>query len=86
MAPLDPDKMKQKEKQDALKYLMLLTKKHCGQIKGRVLADGRKQCDNTPQDDASSSTVSTAVLMLSCIIDAKENRDVATLHVPNAFV
>eukprot|EP00957_Ditylum_brightwellii_P087055 6626561-Ditylum_brightwellii.AAC.2 len=78
--------MRRKEKEDALKYLMFLTKKQCGRIKGRSCAGGRKQRTNTHCDDASSPTVSIAALLLSCVINAKENRDVATLDVPNAFM
>eukprot|EP00957_Ditylum_brightwellii_P047409 3600966-Ditylum_brightwellii.AAC.1 len=85
MDPLDPNKMKWKDKKDALQYLMFLTKKRCGRIKDRGCTDIQKQCQNTHCDDASSPIVSTAALMLNCVIDAKENCDVATLNVPNAF-
>eukprot|EP00957_Ditylum_brightwellii_P038304 2895884-Ditylum_brightwellii.AAC.2 len=86
MDPLDPDKMKWKDKKEALEYLMFPTKKRCGRIKGRGCADSQKQCQNTHWDDASSPTVSTAALMLSCVIDAKENHDVVTLDDPNTFM
>eukprot|EP00957_Ditylum_brightwellii_P137408 10476189-Ditylum_brightwellii.AAC.1 len=86
MDPLDPDKMKWKDKKEALQYLMFLTKKRCRRIKGRGCADGQKQCQNYDDDDACSPTVSTAALMLNCVIDAKENHVVATLDVPNAFM
>eukprot|EP00957_Ditylum_brightwellii_P163040 12415252-Ditylum_brightwellii.AAC.1 len=33
MTPLDPDKMRRKEKQAALKYLMILTKNDVGKLK-----------------------------------------------------
>eukprot|EP00957_Ditylum_brightwellii_P180021 13713520-Ditylum_brightwellii.AAC.1 len=84
--PLDPDKTTQQSKRDALQYLMFLTKKQCGKIKARGCADGRKQRKHTHRDDASSPTVSTTALLLSCVIDAKEKRDVTTLDVPNAFM
>ena len=32
-----------KQKQEALAYLMFLKQKHCGRVKGRGCADGRKQ-------------------------------------------
>eukprot|EP00957_Ditylum_brightwellii_P069858 5305102-Ditylum_brightwellii.AAC.1 len=47
MAPLNPDKIKKKKKQDSLKYLMFPTKKRYGKIKGRGCADGCKQQSNT---------------------------------------
>eukprot|EP00957_Ditylum_brightwellii_P116599 8894374-Ditylum_brightwellii.AAC.1 len=64
--------MTQQTKRNALQYLMFLSKKQCGRIKARGCADGRKQQNHTHRDDASSPTVSTAALLLSCVINAKE--------------
>eukprot|EP00957_Ditylum_brightwellii_P089694 6831088-Ditylum_brightwellii.AAC.1 len=86
MASLNLDKMTRMEKMSSLQYLMFLSKKQCGRIKEQVCADGQKQCLHTHCNDASAPTVSTAALMLSCIIDAKERRQVATLDVPNTFM
>jgi hypothetical protein len=38
------------------------------------------------KEDASSPTVSAEAVMLTCIIDANENRDVANVDILNAFV
>ena len=38
------------------------------------------------KEDASSPTVSTEAVMLTCVIDANENRDVTIVDIPNAFV
>jgi hypothetical protein len=38
------------------------------------------------KEEASSSTVATEALMLSCVIDAAENRDVATCDIPGALM
>ena len=65
---------------------MILKQKRSGQIKGRGCADGRKQRLHTPKDDASSPTVATESVLLSCVIDAKEQRDVATVDIPGAFM
>ena len=51
---------------------MFLKQKRTGQIKGRGCADGRKQSLHTPNDDASSPTVATESVLLSCVIDEKE--------------
>ena len=51
-------------------------------IKGRGCADGRKQRDWISKEDTSSPTVSTEGLMLSCMIDAMEGREVATTDIP----
>jgi hypothetical protein len=65
---------------------MFLKKKGCGMIKRRGCADGRKQQAYTSKEESSSPTVATESLMLSCIIDAKEGRVVATADIPNAFM
>ncbi len=36
------------------------------------------------KEDASSPTVSTKAVMLTCVVDANENREV--VDIPNAFV
>ncbi len=35
------------------------------------------------KEDASSPTVSTEAVMLTCVIDANENRDFAIVDIPN---
>jgi Reverse transcriptase (RNA-dependent DNA polymerase) len=65
---------------------MFLKEKGTGNIKGRVCADGRKQRLYATKEDASSPTVAIDSLMLTCVIDAKENHDVATADIPGAFM
>jgi hypothetical protein len=74
------------EKRRALEYLMFLKKKRCGKIKGRGCADGRKQRLYKTKEETSSPTVCTESLFLSCVIDAKESREVATCDIPGAFM
>ena len=38
------------------------------------------------KEDASSPTVAIESLMLSCVIDAEEGRDVGTVDIPGAFM
>jgi hypothetical protein len=68
-----------------LEYLMFLTEKRCGRIKAQGCADGRKQRQYIDKADASMPTVALEALILTCIIDAMEERDVATVDVPGAF-
>jgi hypothetical protein len=56
---------------------MFLEQKQDGNIKGRTVAGGNKQQDYISKEDASSPTVATESVLLSCIIDAEEERDVA---------
>ena len=61
--PRDASTLSPTQKKKALGYLMFLKQKWTGQIKERF---------HTPKDDASSSTVATESVLLSCVIDAKE--------------
>jgi hypothetical protein len=65
---------------------MFLKQKRDGKIKGRTVAGGNKQRDYISKEDASSPTVATESVLLSCIIDAEEERYVAVVDIPNAFV
>jgi len=38
------------------------------------------------KEDVSSPTVSSVAVMLTCIVNANENREVAIVNIPNAFV
>jgi hypothetical protein len=65
---------------------MFLKEKRDGKIKGRTVAGGNKQRDYISKEDASSPTVATESVLLTCIIDAEEERDVAVIDIPNAFI
>jgi hypothetical protein len=65
---------------------MFLKEKRDGSLKGRTVAGGNKQRDYISKEDASSPTIATEAVLLSCIIDAKEGRDVAVINIPNAFI
>ncbi len=84
--PIDGNDLTKEQKRAALRYLMFLTKKRCGRIKARGCADGRKQRATTNKEDASAPTVSIEAVMLSATIDAMEERDVATVDIPGAFM
>ena len=84
--PENPAMLTREEKKKALEYLMFLKKKRSGKIKGRGCADGRKQRVYKTKEETSSPTVTTESLFLSCVIDAKEGRDVATCDIPGAFM
>ena len=65
---------------------MFLKQKRDDTIKGRGCADGRKQRDWMSKEETASPTVANQALTLSCMIDAKEERDVATSDIPGAFL
>lgn len=86
MAAKKPTELTHEQKKEALAYLMFLKRKRCGKIKGRGCADGRKQRAYISREEASSPTVSTEAVFLTAIIDAMENREVAVVDVPGAFM
>ena len=65
---------------------MLLKQKRVGEIKGRVCADGRPQWSNSMKGKASSPTVDTEAVLITCYIDSMEGRDVAIADAPGAFL
>jgi hypothetical protein len=56
--------------QTMLESHMFFKEKRNGSLKGRTVARGNKQQDYISKEDASSPTVTTEAILLSCIIDA----------------
>ena len=65
---------------------MFLKKNRYGKIKGRGYANGRKQRLYMKKDDVSLPTVATELLLFTCLIDAMEHQEVATVGIPGAFM
>jgi hypothetical protein len=74
------------QRKTVLESHLFLKEKRDGKIKGRTVAGGNKQRDYISKEDATSPTVATESVLLSCIIDAAEERDVAVVDIPNAFI
>jgi hypothetical protein len=74
------------QSQSVLESHIFLKEKRTGEIKGRTVAGGNKQRDFISKEEASSPIVATKSVLLSCIIDADEGRDVAVIDIPNAFI
>jgi hypothetical protein len=72
--------------QMVLESHMFLKEKRDGSLKGRTVAGGNKQRDCISKEDASSPTIATEAILLSCIIDAKEEGDVTVIDIPSAFI
>ena len=86
MQPINRKDLSPSQKKEALGYLMFLKKKRCGTIKGRDCADGRKQRAYITKEESTSPTISTKAVFLTAMIDAWENRKVAVVDVPGAFM
>ena len=85
-APVDIATLSQQEKQRALESLIFLVEKRDGRVKARTCANGSPQRVYTPKEDTASPTVMTESILLTALIEAKENRDVMTVDIPNAFI
>jgi hypothetical protein len=87
MRPVNKYDLTPTEQKGVLRYLsMILKEKRCGTIKGRGCADGQPQRYYMSKQETSSPTVATEALILSCFIDAIEERDVVTCDIPGAFM
>ena len=86
MQPVWHTDLTPEQKREALGYLMFLQKKRCGKIKGPGCADGRKQRAYITKEQCTSPTISTEDVFLTAVVDAWENRKVAVLDIPRAFM
>ena len=84
--PIDVKELSEQEKKRAMESLIFLVEKKDGRIKGRACANGSTQREYINKEDAASPTVATESILLTATIDAKENRDVMSADIPNAFV
>ncbi len=55
-------------------------------IKARKVASENKQWDYITKEDVSFPTVLAEAVMLTCVIDALEDQEIAVIDIPNAFV
>ena len=74
------------QRKQILESHMFVVKKKDGTVKAHEVAGGNKQQDFVSKEDASSPTAATESVLLSCAVDAKENRETAVLDIPNAFI
>ena len=75
-----------KQREKILKSHIFIKQKKSGEIKGRTVAGGNKQRGYINQEDASSPTVLTESVILTCMIGAMEEREVTIVDIPNAFI
>ena len=80
--PIHLSELTQVERYKAMNSLTFLTEKRDGTVKARACANGSTQQSYNDKQDTSSLTVTTETL----IFDAKQNREVVTLDIPNAFI
>ena len=84
--PRHKDELTKEQIDECLRLITVIKEKRCGKIKGRAVADGRPQRKTIPREDAASPTVSLESLIMTLLVDANEDRDVATADVAGAFL
>jgi hypothetical protein len=77
--------LSKKQKHQILESHIFVEEKQDGTIKARKVIGGNKQQDYITKKDVSSPIVTAEAVMLTCVIDAQENRDVTVVDIPNAL-
>ena len=70
LKPLKVGNIIYREKDEAMESLVFLKVKRDGSVKGRASADGQKQRPGSSKEDATSTTVSIEVVLITSSIDA----------------
>ena len=84
--PVGVKELTPSERKKAQSSLMFLSEKRDGTVKGRMVYDGRKTRDWLTREDAMSPTAALESIFLTAVIEAKEERDIMTCDIPNAFI
>jgi hypothetical protein len=84
--PQHSNDLSDSQKRKALESLMFLKEKRDGKIKGRACADRRNQRETAVLGAATSPAVALEAVLITATIDAHEERDVAIVDVPGAFL
>ncbi len=73
------------QKEHILVSCIFIEEKKDSKIKARKVVRGNKQQDYITKEDVSSPTVLAKAVMLTCVINALKNQDIAIINIPNAF-
>jgi hypothetical protein len=74
------------QKEHILKSHIFVEEKQDGKIKARKAVGGNKQQDYITKEDGSSPAVLAEAVMLTRMINARKDQDIAIINIPNAFV
>ena len=83
--PMYWNELNNTQSKGVLVYHILLKQNRDSKIKGRIVAGGNKHIDCSSREYYSLPTVATESVLLSCVIDAKEERYVTVIDIPNYF-
>jgi len=83
---MDATKLSCEQNKIALRAINLINEKRSGVLKGRTCVNGSMQRTMYMKEETASPMVATDALMLSLMIDAFEQRDVATADVVGMYL
>ena len=84
--PVKWSELSEKQRLMVLESHIFMKMKKTGEIKGRTVAGGNKQRGYIDKEESSSPTVATESVIITAMVDAEEEREVAVIDVPNAFI
>ena len=84
--PIHWNKMSHEKRKQTLESHMFLKEERDGTIKGITVAGGNNQRDFISKEYASTPTVATESVLLTCLVDAEIYRYVTVFDIPNAFI
>jgi len=84
--PIHIEDLTPEERRHAMEALMFVTEKKDGRMKGRMVCNGKPTREWLSRDDNAGPTASQESIVVTSTIDAKENRDVMSCDIPNAFI
>ena len=84
--PIDVSTLSPTERKKCVDALMFLSEKRDGTVKGRMVYNGKPTRDWISREEVASPTVSSESVFVTAGVDAKEERDVMSTDIPNAFI
>jgi hypothetical protein len=85
-APLKVKEMKPPKRKKVQIALMFLTEKRDKSVKGRMVYNRKPMREWLSQEDAASPNAALESILITGVIEAKEERDAMTYDIPNAFI
>ena len=83
-ALLKASELSREHKNGALESITMVTKKHCGKVRGRTCTNGRKQQEYMTKAEASSPTVSLKGLVTIILTGTHKDRQVLVADIAGA--
>ena len=84
--PQRVENLSHEEKVETPHLITMVKEKRDGVMKARACGDGRKQRRWISKEDVTSSTIHMESLLMSLIIDAREDRNIATADVVRVYL